>query len=163
MCILWLELSVHVTLATAGTATSAASCRKMGVGIAHAHAPLLTFAPLHVNDDGSKLRKPTVGGRCWRRCSEGFEAGKSCVFQAMKEDHIVRLLQCSGMTVGGHALLWELWERDSSPCSRPNRKFFLQHCITVLHVALLRKQRRYSSTRSITIFCVVVFIFSSYV
>ena len=85
------------------------------------------------------------------------------VFQAMKEDHIVRLLQCSGMTVGGHALLWELWERDSSPCSRPNRKFFLQHCITVLHVALLRKQRRYSSTRSITIFCVVVFIFSSYV
>ena len=36
------------------------------------------------------------------------------VFRAMKEDHIVKLLQCSGMPVGGHALLWELWERDSA-------------------------------------------------
>ena len=37
------------------------------------------------------------------------------IFRAMKEHHnIVRLLQCSGMPVGGHALLWELWERDSA-------------------------------------------------
>lgn len=34
------------------------------------------------------------------------------VFRAMKEEHIVRLLQCSGMPVSGHALLWELGERD---------------------------------------------------
>ena len=40
------------------------------------------------------------------------------IFRAMKEDHMLRLLQCSGMPVGGHALLWELWERDSAapPC-----------------------------------------------
>ena len=39
------------------------------------------------------------------------------VFRAMKE-HIVRLLQCSGMPVGGHALLWERWERDYADSSR---------------------------------------------
>lgn len=36
------------------------------------------------------------------------------VFRAMKEDHIVKLLQCSCMPVGGHALLWQLWETDTA-------------------------------------------------
>ena len=44
------------------------------------------------------------------------------VFRAMKEDHIVKLLQCSGMPVGGHALLWELWERESMQLHRASRK-----------------------------------------
>ena len=35
------------------------------------------------------------------------------VFRAMKEEHLVRLLQCGGMPIGGHALLWEMWERDN--------------------------------------------------
>ena len=32
------------------------------------------------------------------------------ILRAMKEKHIVRLLKCSGMPIGEHALLWELWE-----------------------------------------------------
>ena len=32
----------------------------------------------------------------------------------MKEEHIVRLLQCSGMPIGGHALLWQMWESESA-------------------------------------------------
>ena len=47
------------------------------------------------------------------------------IFRAMKEDHIVRLLQCSGMPVGGHALLWELWERDSAHSPRVTREYNL--------------------------------------
>ena len=46
------------------------------------------------------------------------------IFRAMKEDHLVKLLQCSGMPVGGHALLWELWERDSNS-ARITRKYTL--------------------------------------
>ena len=30
------------------------------------------------------------------------------IFRALKKDHMVRLLHCSSMPVGGHALLWEL-------------------------------------------------------
>ena len=42
----------------------------------------------------------------------------------MKEDHnIVKLLQCSGMPVGGHALLWELWEKESVQLCRASRKY----------------------------------------
>ena len=42
------------------------------------------------------------------------------VFRAMKEEHLKRLLQCDGMPVGSHALLWERWEtrRTDSPCTR---------------------------------------------
>ena len=40
------------------------------------------------------------------------------VFRAMKEEHIVRLLQCGGMPVGGHALLWEMWEREYADSPR---------------------------------------------
>ena len=39
------------------------------------------------------------------------------VFRAMKEDHIVRLLQCSDMAIGEHALLWELWEKEYAAIS----------------------------------------------
>ena len=35
------------------------------------------------------------------------------LFRAMKEDHLVRLLQCN-MPVGEHALLWEVWEKESA-------------------------------------------------
>ena len=31
---------------------------------------------------------------------------------AMKEDHIVRLLECHGMAIGSHVLLWEIWENN---------------------------------------------------
>ena len=34
------------------------------------------------------------------------------VFFAMREDHIVRLLECPGMAIGSHVLLWEMWERQ---------------------------------------------------
>ena len=34
------------------------------------------------------------------------------VFFSMKEDHIVRLLECHGMSIGRHVLLWEMWERN---------------------------------------------------
>ena len=39
------------------------------------------------------------------------------VFRVMKEEHIVRLLQCSGMPSGGHALLLQMWERESAHAS----------------------------------------------
>jgi hypothetical protein len=34
------------------------------------------------------------------------------VFLAMKEDHMARLLECHGMAIGSHVLLWETWERN---------------------------------------------------
>ena len=46
------------------------------------------------------------------------------VFLAMKEDHIVRLLECHGMAVGSHVLLWKMWERGhvrTSIMSRSSR------------------------------------------
>ena len=33
------------------------------------------------------------------------------VFLGMKEDHLVRLLECHSMAIGSHVLLWEIWER----------------------------------------------------
>ena len=39
------------------------------------------------------------------------------VFLAMKEDHIVRLLECHGMAIGSHVLLWEIWERGRTRAS----------------------------------------------
>ena len=45
------------------------------------------------------------------------------VFRALKEDHLVRLLHCNGMPIGGHALLWELWERDSARVRHVTRKY----------------------------------------
>ena len=36
------------------------------------------------------------------------------VFRVMKEEHIVRQLQCGGMPIGGHALLWQMWEKEST-------------------------------------------------
>ena len=47
------------------------------------------------------------------------------VFRAMKEDHIVRLLQCRCMPIGEHALLWELWEKEYSASPRVVREFIL--------------------------------------
>ena len=29
----------------------------------------------------------------------------------MKKEDMVRLLQCGGMHIGEHVLLWELWEK----------------------------------------------------
>ena len=36
------------------------------------------------------------------------------IFKSLKEEHMIRLLKCSGMTIGSHALLWELWDTASS-------------------------------------------------
>ena len=36
------------------------------------------------------------------------------IFTSLKEDHIVRLLKCEGMSIGSHAIIWELWEAESS-------------------------------------------------
>ena len=35
-------------------------------------------------------------------------------FNSLKEEHIVRLLKSEGMSIGCHAILWELWEAESS-------------------------------------------------
>ena len=47
------------------------------------------------------------------------------VFSAMKKDHIVRLMECHGMAIGSHVLLWDMWERNqvrsSSVCSQSFR------------------------------------------
>ena len=40
------------------------------------------------------------------------------VFFAMKEEHIVRLLECNDMAIGSHVLLWEMWERSHFGSSR---------------------------------------------
>lgn len=41
------------------------------------------------------------------------------IFKSLKEEHIVRLLKCDGMSIGSHAILWELWEAESSSfCKR---------------------------------------------
>ena len=40
------------------------------------------------------------------------------VFFAMKEEHIVRLLECNDMAIGSHVLLWEMWERSHISSSR---------------------------------------------
>ena len=40
------------------------------------------------------------------------------VFCTMKADHILRLLDCGGMPIGCHALLWEMWEKESTTAVR---------------------------------------------
>ena len=39
------------------------------------------------------------------------------VFFGMKEDHMVRLLECHGMAIGSHVLLWEMWGRGRARTS----------------------------------------------
>ena len=36
------------------------------------------------------------------------------IFSYLKEEHIVRLLEKEGMSIGCHAILWDLWEADST-------------------------------------------------
>ena len=36
------------------------------------------------------------------------------IFSSLKEEHIIRLLKAEGMSIGSHALLWELWESERS-------------------------------------------------
>ena len=36
------------------------------------------------------------------------------IFKALKEDHLIRLLKAGGMSVGQHALLWQMWEKEHS-------------------------------------------------
>ena len=36
------------------------------------------------------------------------------IFSSLKEEHIVRLLKSEGMTIGSHAILWDLWETESA-------------------------------------------------
>ena len=39
------------------------------------------------------------------------------IFRAMKQDHLVQLLQCGSMPIE-HALLWELWDKESAATPR---------------------------------------------
>ena len=39
------------------------------------------------------------------------------VFLGMKEEHLVRLLECHGMAIGSHVLFWEIWERGRARTS----------------------------------------------
>ena len=43
------------------------------------------------------------------------------IFRAMKQDHLVQLLQCGCMPIGEHALHWELWEKESAATPRVPR------------------------------------------
>ena len=52
------------------------------------------------------------------------------IFRAMK-DHMLRLLQCSGIPVGGHALLWELWERDFAAPPRVTNPVTRKYNVTI--------------------------------
>ena len=44
------------------------------------------------------------------------------ILSIMKEDHMKSLLKCDGMSIGSHALLWEMWERVATDLTRSSRE-----------------------------------------
>ena len=54
------------------------------------------------------------------------------IFRAMKQDHLVQLLQCGSMPIGEHALLWELWEKESAATPRVPREFIFAPGVALL-------------------------------
>lgn len=40
------------------------------------------------------------------------------IFNSLKEEHFVRLLRSEAMTIGCHAILWELWESENASFSK---------------------------------------------
>ena len=41
---------------------------------------------------------------------------------SIMKDHMKSLLKCDGMSIGSHALLWEMWERVATESTRSSRE-----------------------------------------
>ena len=70
----------------------------------------------------------------------------------MREDYLVRLLQCN-MPVGEHALLWDLWEKESAATQRVAREFIARFSVTeyAVHMPNGIKMRIYIYRRGLSI------------
>ena len=61
------------------------------------------------------------------------------IFSSLKEEHIVRLLKSKGMTIGSHAILWDLWETESAKLGEVSVK--AKRCIYIRNSRVQRSQQ----------------------